>query len=271
MNSAYQWKKKDNAAKTVAQDEKEQEEKQAKIDEMLRTRKEQEMSGSGKPKVVQPVNLPKVPEAETPLEVLARAKRALASGDRETGEFPPDTLVRGTSRFFLVETPLSWQRAAAFAEEHGGHLATCANETEQNWLSSKIPKGTTVWLGGGTTSRAAWGWVDGTEWTLRSPATSTGTCATLSDLGTLRAKVGGEKLPFYIQWNMDGSNPGKLEAQLNRLKETMGSPTPVYPPGVLAYENRRYLIIEKNVGWEEAAGIARSAHWSPYLLISNWL
>ena len=70
------------------------------------------------------------------MEALERLKPALTAGERT--DYPPGTLVRGTSRFFFVENKLSWPRAAAYAEEYGGHLATCLNEGEQNWLASKV-------------------------------------------------------------------------------------------------------------------------------------
>ena len=260
MYKAYQWKKADIEAKQAEEDRKQQEEKQRRADEAFRQARERAASMQDKPstKPTPSVTETPEPEPETPLEELARLRRQLSNGDRIV--FPTGTLVRGSNRFFLVETPMSWQRAAAFAETHGGHLATCLNEGEKNWLSSKIPRKTSVWLGGGAIGRSSWGWVDGTEWTVREPSISTGTCASLSDLGTIRAKPGGENFPFFIQWRMDGENPGSLTAQLERLIESLDSPDPVFPPGVLAFESRRYLIVEKNVTWHEASTIATEAH-----------
>ncbi|NIP96576.1 MAG: hypothetical protein GWO24_25335, partial [Akkermansiaceae bacterium] len=103
--------------------------------------------------------------------------------------------------------------------------------------------------GGGAVNRVDWGWVDGGAWTVRVPSTSTGNSAALSNRGTIRARPGGEKYPFFIQWRMDGTNPASLEAQLERLKTSLKTPDPVFPPGVLSYESRRYLIIEKQVSW----------------------
>lgn len=258
MYGAYQWKQKDIARQEVERDKEEQRQNQEDLKEAARLRQEREARAARRPtKTINPIREPKV---EKPIEALARLKSTLNAGKREEQEFPPGTQVRGSSRFFFVETPLSWQQAAAFAEEHSGHLATCLNEGEQNWLASKIPSNTTVWLGGGATGRTAWGWVDGTPWNVRKPSSSTGNSATLSDLGSIRSKPGGQKFPFYIQWRMDGSNPGSLASQLERLKQSRDSPDPVFPPGVRSYESRRYLIIEKQVSWSEAAAIAQSAH-----------
>ncbi|MFP6866494.1 MAG: lectin-like protein, partial [Roseibacillus sp.] len=263
MNRAYKWQKQNIADQKIEQEKKDQKEKMELIAEQLRVKKERDRIAALKPPDIDPANLPVEPKVETPLDALARLKKSLLVLDKESRdsqEFPPTTHVRGSSRFFFVETPLSWQRAAAYAEDHGGHLATCINEGEQNWLSSKTPKKTTVWLGGGATGRTAWGWVDGTKWSVRKPSTSTGNSATLSDLGSIRAKPGGLKYPFFIQWRMDGSNPGSLAAQLERLKKSLETPDPIFPPGVLSFESRRYLIIEKQVSWEDAAIIAQGAH-----------
>jgi serine/threonine protein kinase len=263
MSRAYKWQKQNIADQKIEQEKKDQKEKMEIIAEQLRVKKERDRTAALKPPDIDPANLPVEPKVETPLDALARLKKSLLVLDKESRdsqEFPPTTHVRGSSRFFFVETPLSWQRAAAYAEDHGGHLATCINEGEKNWLSSKTPKKTTVWLGGGATGRTAWGWVDGTKWAVRKPSTSTGNSATLSDLGSIRAKPGGRKYPFFIQWRMDGSNPGSLAAQLERLKKSLETPDPIFPPGVLSFESRRYLIIEKQVSWEEAAIIAQGAH-----------
>lgn len=257
MNRAYQWRKTDLARQKVERDKKEQLEKQEAYKEEQELKREAEARAARKP--VKPITPIKKPDPETPLEILERFKPILiAEGERS--EFPPDTLVRGQSRFFFVDTAMSWQNAAAFAEEHGGHLATCLNEGEQNWLASKIPDRTTVWLGGGATGRTAWGWVDGTPWNVRKPTSPSGNSATLSNLGSIRAKPSGQQFPFYIQWRMDGSNPGSLAAQLARLKESRDTPDPIFPPGVRSYESRRYLVIEKPLTWNEAAAIAQSAH-----------
>jgi serine/threonine protein kinase len=204
-----------------------------------------------------PTPIPVPPPVETSLEVLARLRPALADGERT--EFPPDTLERGSSRFFLVETPMTWAEAGTFAERHGGHLAMCPNESAADWLSSKIPNDTSIWLGGGAVGRNNWGWMDGSDWTLRTPSTATGTAATLSDLGSIRAKSPGELLPFFIQWHMDGSNPALLASQLQRTRDTLETNNPSWPPGSLTYESRRYLLVARPETWDAASELARLA------------
>ena len=259
MYKAYQWQKRENARKQEEQQKANDAARAARATEEEIDRKARERLEALKASQQKAAPVTPEPEPETPMEALERLKPHLTSGEERT-EFPPGTLVRGTSHFFLVNKPFSWQRASAYAEEYGGHLATCLNEGEQNWLSSKIPDSTTIWLGGGSTGRKAWGWVDGSPWTVRTPSSSTGNSATLSDLGSIRAQSGGKKFPFFIQWRNDGSNPGNLETQITRLKTSLDTPEPVYPPGVRFFENRRYLLIEKTGTWEEANTVAKAAH-----------
>ena len=259
MYRAYQWQKEENAKQQAKQqrltDQAEADERQRVLEEK-RNRERLEALRAAQPK---PVPVAPEPEPETPLEALERLKPSLTSGEART-EYPPNTLIRGTSRFFLIEQELSWQRASSYAEEYGGHLAVCLNEGEQKWLSSKIPANTTIWLGGGATGRTAWGWVDGSPWTVRSPSLSTGNTATLSDLGSIRSRPSGETFPFFIQWRHDGTNPGTLESQIARLKASLNSPEPIYPAGVVSFENRRYLVIENAKTWNESNAVAQSAH-----------
>ena len=259
MYRAYQWQKEENAKQQAKQqrltDQAEADERQRVLEEK-RNRERLEALRAAQPK---PVPVAPEPEPETPLEALERLKPSLTSGEART-EYPPNTLIRGTSRFFLIEQELSWQRASSYAEEYGGHLAVCLNEGEQKWLSSKIPANTTIWLGGGATGRTAWGWVDGSPWTVRSPSLSTGNTATLSDLGSIRSRPSGETFPFFIQWRHDGTNPGTLESQIARLKASLNSPEPIYPAGVVSFENRRYLVIENARTWNESNAVAQSAH-----------
>jgi len=196
------------------------------------------------------------PERETPLEALSRLRDDLASGARE--KFPPGTLERNEHRFLFIENPMAWHQAARFAEIHGGHLATCATTAAQTWLSSKIPAETDVWLGGAATGHDAWGWIDGSEWAGNSPSTAAGRTAILTTRGTIWPKPARLKLPFFIQWHMDGANPGSLEAQLERLQASRDSRQPVWPPGVLVFEDRRYLIIERGLDWDDARTFASS-------------
>lgn len=201
---------------------------------------------------------PTPPKPRTPMEVLEDLKGGLFAGDRS--EFPPGTEERGTKRFFYVNTPMNWQQAATFSEEHGGHLATCPTDPDSNWLSSKIKGDAGIWLGGGAIGRNDWGWVDGRKWTHRKPGIASGTSATMSPLGTIKARPPGQSMPFFIQWHMDGNNPGSLNAQLKRTSESLATPNPVYPPGTFTLGSRRYLLIALPSTWSDASHLAQTAN-----------
>ena len=259
MYQAYQWRKDSNAEQQAEQQRLKDQAEAENRQRLLEEKRSRERLAALKASQPKPIAEEPEPEPETPMEALVRLKPSLNSGEPRT-EYPPGTLIRGNSRFFLIKEELSWQRAASYAEDYGGHLAVCLNEGEQKWLSAKIPSSTTIWLGGGATGRTAWGWVDGSPWTVRQPSSTTGNSATLSDLGSIRSQPGGKKFPFFIQWREDGSNPGNLEAQITRLKASLDSPEPTYPPGVVSFENRRYLVIGTPGTWEEANAVAKSAH-----------
>jgi serine/threonine protein kinase len=198
------------------------------------------------------------PDPEPEQLTLDHLQRALARGDRT--RFPQGTRDLGDHRVFLVETPMSWQSAGAFAEAHGGSLATLPGEAEKSQLSAMIPTDSTIWLGGGTTGGLSWGWIDGSKWALSNkPPAPSGNYATLTGNGTIHARPGSDEFPFFIQWHLSGENAGSLEAQLKRSKESVATGTPVYPPGTLSHGSRRYLIVNKMVGWAEARNLALRA------------
>ncbi|MEN8695466.1 MAG: protein kinase domain-containing protein [Akkermansiaceae bacterium] len=191
---------------------------------------------------------------KTPLEELADLRGELRGGARSA--FPKGTLKRGTDYFFLIEEPMTWGAACQFAEAHGGHLATPLGESDISWIGENQGDHRRVWIGGGAVGQNDWGWVTGKEWKHKKPLTNLGSCAALTRTGVLGARPNGEKLPFFIQWTADGVNSGGLEAQLERLKGTLGAPTPAWPPGTIFLQGRSYLLIHRSVSWDEADLIA---------------
>lgn len=263
MYKAYESRKEQLAEKQADQDKLEQEQNQALKQQELAERRLRERERRERDqlnlKPPGPSTVPNVkPRELSPLEVLAGLRFELRSGDRSN--FPPNTYTRGTHRFFLVEKPMSWQAAAAFAQDHGGQLATLVSSSEKNWLSSKLPKNSLAWLGGGTTNRNRFGWIDGTKWTVETLSDVTGNHVALDNFGTLDARPGGQEFPFFIQWHMDNSRPGSFPEQLKRLKATLKTPEPIYPAGTIAFENRRYLFVEHSVEWIQAAKLAGDAY-----------
>jgi len=193
----------------------------------------------------------------TPLQQLAKARNSLVGGARDT--FPDGTLNRSNIRVFFVETPMAWSEASEFCEAHGGHLYTPLQNSDLGWIGEQLDDASLIWLGGGSLGSADWGWVTGEEWKHDKPSTALGTCAAITASGIIKARPNGVKLPFFIQWHNDGSNPGSLDAQLGRLQGTLDSPSPAWPPGTLANEGRNYLLIHRALPWDEADLIASSA------------
>jgi hypothetical protein len=269
MVKAIEWKKEDTAKRERAyreeEERKEQDRRRAALEKARQLVEKPDppernpdggTNGTTDPKTDPAPPVPEPIPVETPLDILEDLRSDLASGKRE--EFPPTTIDRGGNRYFYVETPMAWSQAADFAEQHGGHLVTLTDKSHLNWITSQIPRNKTIWLGGGSVSRSAWGWIDGTDWSLaRTPSSSTGSVACLTDLGTVRSQPPGKLLPFFIQWHMDGTNPGTFEAQLERTRTTLNAPNTAWPPGTLSFESRRYLIISRQISWTEAAKLAR--------------
>ena len=197
---------------------------------------------------------------ETPLESLDRLQDSLAEGDRD--EMPLGSVRRGDADFFVVPTPMTWQAAAAFAEEHGGHLAILAEEGDLGWVSNQVPKDVkddqrALWIGTGRAGRSAWSQADGSPWKFKEP-TGTGLYLAVDDLGLARTRKADDKLPFLIQWQRDGSNPADLGEVLKRTRASLDQPAPLFPPGTLAYENRHVLVVLRETEAAEAAELAEA-------------
>lgn len=194
---------------------------------------------------------------KTPREELTELQGELRGGSRS--KFPKSTIKRGTDHFFFVEEAMSWSTASEFAETYGAHLATPILESDLAWIGENQGEHRRTWIGGGALGESAWGWVTGEEWNHKKPSTTLGSCAALSRTGLLSARPNGEKLPFFIQWTADGINKGSLDAQLERLKETLGAPSPAWPPGTIASQGRAYLLVQRSGTWAEADLIASSS------------
>lgn len=198
---------------------------------------------------------PAPPPKKSPLEQLADLRIKLAGGSRYS--YPEGTIDRSTYAIFIVETPMTWSEASKFAEDHGGHLATPLNNADRDVITSRMTgKFERMWIGGGARGKDEWAWVTGAEWTYRNPATTLGSCAALTRTGIIKARPNGEKNPFVIQWSADGSNPGSVTAQLQRLAPTLETPSPAWPPTAVTQDNRVFLIVQKSVSWDEADFIA---------------
>jgi tRNA A-37 threonylcarbamoyl transferase component Bud32 len=194
----------------------------------------------------------------TPAEELAELRVALSEGNRS--QFPKTTLQRADSRYFFVSKAMTWHEAANFSEDHGAHLAIPASKSDLTWLGQKMPEGVEeVWLGGRAVARTSWKWLDpAIEFTLEEPNLALGSAATATPYGILKAAQLSEELPFFMQWHSDGSTPATLQNQLARLAESRESGDPEWPPGTLALEERRYLILARELSYPEAQTMAKN-------------
>ena len=206
------------------------------------------------PKITAPSLLPK---EISPREQLEELKHDLASGKRE--RFPEGSLQRGSSHFFLIDDTLTWYEAIEFAEQHGGHLAILPSKSDANWLISKLSADKTIWVGAGATSRSSWAWLNSDiDFKLRKPKTNAGIAGSLN-IGGFKASNPSTKLPFFIQWNTNGNQSTPRDAGLAKLAESLGSPEPAWPAGTLFYEDKRYLILAREVSQAQASRLAKKA------------
>ncbi len=199
---------------------------------------------------------PPEPPPETPFQALQRLRTSLAAGSRE--EMPPGTARRGHSDFFLVAEPMGWHQAALFAEQHGGHLAVAATDEDLTWFAERLNEGS-AWIGAGRDEANNWVGIDGSPWQLGVKPAGRGSFAALSDLGLVRGTPPPTELPFFIQWHRDGSNPATLDAMLQRLRETLADPDPLFPPGTVRQQARNFLLVLRPATWRDAHTTAERA------------
>ncbi len=204
-------------------------------------------------------NKPQQPAPPQPREwTLGNLQDRLLRGERS--RFPEGTWDLPDRKVYFVGSAMSWGDASKFAEAHGAHLATVRNEEERAALISRLPEGKTTWLGGGMTGAKSWGWVDGTTSALSKPVEATGRYLNMSGGGTIRALAGKTSHPFFLQWHLDGRNPGSFNAQLQRFNLSIDQRLPAFPPGTVTSGERHYLVVERRLGWEKARDLAREAN-----------
>jgi serine/threonine protein kinase len=194
---------------------------------------------------------PKVNEIrEAPLPEL---RAALADGKRDV--LPVESVRRADSVYLLVRDELTWPEATWFAEQHGAHLAIPHESADVKWLTS-IADGQHFWLGAGKSGRQSWRLVDGTPWKPSKEPVGLGRYLAADKYGFLRAASDEVRLPFILQWRMNGTNPGQLEPVLAATAGSLASDTPEYPPGTHFVAERAYLVVNRDVDWDAAKKFA---------------
>ncbi len=243
--------------------EREIQRQQQAVQERIAAEAEARRQEAIKKRLSNPVRVPKVPQvpnkqvpdklSEVNEAPLAEIREELADGKREV--LPIGSVRRADSVYLLVRDSLSWPEAHWFAEQHGAHLAIPDESADLMWLQS-IAEGEPFWLGAGKNGRSTWLLVDGRPWQPSKEPVGLGRYLGADKHGFMRAAGDQVRLPFILQWKMNGSNPGQLEALLVSTAESLSTGDPVYPPGTHLVAERSYLVVARDVDWEEANRLA---------------
>jgi len=158
--------------------------------------------------------------AVSPLDELKSIKEQLAEGKRPIAKMPKTIFQRSKdSRILMyIDTPMTWEEADAWAVEYGGYLAVCSELSDLSVFAKNMDSADAVWLGGGNTVNNQWAWIDGTPWSesIALSASTKQELLTLSKEGKIGAQLKEKRLPFFIEWRADGTNPADYKERLAR-------------------------------------------------------
>jgi serine/threonine protein kinase len=202
-------------------------------------------------------DLQPVRNEESPRDSLERLRSRLASGDRR--EMPAGSRRDGDRHFLFIEEPMGWHDAAEFAAKHGGHLALPASPDDLDKIAQRATAARPVWIAAGRSGGDAWSLANGTAWTPPAAPAGSGNHVAIDRDGLPRAADASERLPFYIEWQGDGSNPALIATALAATAETLAEGEPVYPPGTVSFESRHFLYVPQVLDWRAASVIAQQA------------
>lgn len=241
-----------------AQVKKEQEAIRAAKKEEIRLQRENN-TPDRRPNKPLPTEITETPK-KTTLEILDDLRSELSSGARPEKLMPEGTfmLTGNTRMLLLVDTPMNWHQADRFARKHGAYLATLRNTTDTTTVSSKIPSGTTAWLGAGTSGGKQWSWADGTP---EVEAVELGRISkhrfiTLGDDAYPTPTKPLEQHPFVLEWRMDGTNPGTIKDRLLLTRQTLSQVNPIYPPGSVDFGSRHFFLVPSKTTLQQARELA---------------
>lgn len=200
----------------------------------------------------------------SPLESLARLKSDLVAGKRDA--MPEGAVSLGGTHVMVIPTALTWQAAQSFAAKHGAHLFIPEHDSQLDQVAKLMPAAeggadAGLWIGAGSVTGQDWSWVDGGAWHLTAKPEGKGSHLILGERGALKAREAGDRYPFAIQWQDDGSNPTDPALVLDRAGESFAKGKPLLPPGTLSYGDRFiYVAHSSNIGYEQARELAKQAH-----------
>lgn len=222
-----------------------------------------------KPEPEKPVVVEK--PAETPLEALARLRKDLIRGERT--EFPPRSLKKDDSTYFLIEQKMTWHEARDFAESHGSQIANLKTPGALQWAEKEFKGNLPLWVGASDSgTEGKWFWDEGTPvdsalWAASEPNNSTSENQDGEDFAVLSQS--GPRLEdcpaqaenaFLLEWKNDGTRLGGIDSQLQRTGEALSQKRPpVFPTGTFNVGGARFLLVKRQVEWDTASKIAKDA------------
>jgi Lectin C-type domain len=168
------------------------------------------------------------------------------------------------SYIMMIPQPMNWQDAVFFAQNYGAHLYVPKTDESLEKISSKLtslgdPYTAGVWLGAAKAGRNTWGTVLGQSWSLSKKPIGVSPFVAVDADNILRTKKHDDRLPFIIQWDLDGKNTGSFFAMLRRTAQSVkGGGQPEYPPGCMVYDNKPVLLIAHRCTVGEAKAFAKS-------------
>lgn len=208
-----------------------------------------------------PVTTPKE-RKENVFDALDRLKPDLASGKRDT--FPPQTIEHQGNHFLYVPKAMDWHAAQKFAQDHGAHLAIFPKKTDREKITGELGVKEPAWLAAGKAARESWQWMDGSTWEANATPLSdheTKRHALINSGGELVAASSTSNHAFILQWRANAKNPCTMEAQLKRTAASIESQdihTATYPVGTYTHNNSHFLLIKRQLSWENAHEFAKS-------------
>lgn len=223
-----------------------------------------------RPKKDAPKKPEKVVIKETPLQALQRLREDLLAGKR--GEFPHFTQKRNGSAYFYTELPVTWHEANKLSSTFGASLALFPNPEALKWARESFKEQSAIWVGASDSgTEGKWHWQDGTAvapsvWTEGGPDNKTTTSpdgenfAALSESAPLlEDHPASLKLPFILEWKLDGTTPSSLESQLARTAAALNEKrAPIFPAGTANVGGSRFLLVRRAMKWGEASNLAIS-------------
>lgn len=113
-----------------------------------------------------------VPAFDQTYHLLASSLDGLIALEQDPDMIPPTAIEFEDRQYLWVPTPMNWQEARAFAEDHGATLAAILSEGQQTWMTQQFgwpSLGREVWLGGTDEMvRGSWGWLTGDDWSFQN-------------------------------------------------------------------------------------------------------